>query len=504
MSIAKWISGLMLLLMAASCVNANKNMEEMIPADATGVVSVRLHEILEKAGMLSDDKITIPSELQNVIDAHEGSVTGRVLESLPVSGLDLDCNLYFFFSKNTFRYVCLATLADEEAARRLIEESTGKTFSPVEDIDVICLDGYAIAIEDGVLLIGRENRMTDDNTLAQAARSMLHKSNKCIMEVSEVKKCLAGDNDINAYFELKGFNALIKTIPSMRNAIERYPVISIFTDSDVKALTVNMKFEKEGANLTAKIKADENSDFVTLLNTVLSKPDNAFLKAMPSTMKCVFAVSVKGRELTKLDQIKKSINLLSNLPSLDKLDIAGIINTIDGPLAIGLAPSFTYTGDSTSTFADDWNMAIAAKSTNPASVVNMVRRFASQMGQPDYIKGKHHVYDYQGKPVYVGTEGSIVYAMRLDHELTESSWWDMLDLQDSFAKCPIGFFSQSDVLGKPKSFLNFGFKSSTEGQGVLYTVHENDNTMLAFLEILCSIAPSHQVDENDYVDNYES
>jgi hypothetical protein len=294
---------------------------------------------------------------------------------------------------------------------------------------------------------------------------------------------------------------MLQAIPSFKNAMQQYPFLSIITDSDIKAFVMGMKFEDNGASCTAQIKADAHSDYVTLLSATLAKPDNEFLKGIPSSMKYLFSVSVKGEKFVQLDQIRKSINLLSNLPSMDKLDVRGIVRSIDGPIAFAMAPSF-LAGDSDATFIDDWNMAIAFKSTHPQLVVKSIVKFADEMGQPDMLKDGKHLFNYQGMPVLVWAEGSTVCVTRLDHELVEGSFYDSsADLKDRFASSPIGFYVQSDV-DSTKGFFNFGFKNATQGDGLFYTAHEHDIPALTFIEILCTMDPVQTYDDDDYVDTY--
>ena len=59
----KCVSMALLLLVMAGC--ASDNLEKMIPADATGVVSIDVPDILKKAGMIDDGKIVLPQSLKH-------------------------------------------------------------------------------------------------------------------------------------------------------------------------------------------------------------------------------------------------------------------------------------------------------------------------------------------------------------------------------------------------------------------------------------------------------
>lgn len=496
----KFMLGLSLLVIATSCNNVNKNLEKMIPGNATAVFCIKLPDILEKAGIEKDGQVIIPEQLKQVIEKNEDSFFGEFFSNLKQSGIDVEHNMYLFFTKNTFRHVTLVGINDVDAVKKLIEHRTGQKFIKIEGVNFLRDENLSFIVDDDVLFVGRENRPAEDAVLAKSAGSMLGKNMKSIREVDEIAKCIGEKSDINAYFDVQGFNAVLESISGFNDVVERYPLLSIFTDSDVKAFAFHVNFEKEGATLQAQLQADENSDFVTLLSTSLSKPDNEFLKAMPNSMKYIFSISVKGDKIMEMDQIKKSLNVLNNFPALEALNIKDIVKTIDGPLAIGVSPSYMY-GDGASSLLGDWNIALVARSKNPEYVVNTIKHFAAENGQPDYVKDGHHVYNYEGKPVYVGNIGHAVYAIRLDHELTESSYYDYPDLRDRFSKCRFGFYAQADA-GATQGFLNFGFTSYKVGEGVFYTANEKDNPALTFIEILCTIVPQQPHDESDYMENY--
>ena len=118
------------------------------------------------------------------------------------------------------------------------------------------------------------------------------------------------------------------------------------------------------------------------------------------------------------------------------------------------------------------------------------------MGQPDYIKDGRHLFTYQGMPVYMGNQDSIVYAIRLDHELEEDFYYDMPDVRERFASCPLGVYAKiSEPQGE--SYFNFGFKNKTDGDGVFYSMHEG-NPVITLLEILCQLNKTEQTTQQQY------
>ena len=456
----------------------------MIPSDATGVISINLPSILKQGEMLSDDGFTIPSDLKKAISRNEDSPIADILSQLPKSGVDFETNIYAFFTNKSFQFCLIAALSSEEKAKQMIERATGKKFSTIEGVDFIRNEAYSYIIENDVLFIGQESKYTlADSRLAIAARSMIEKTTKSIRDVDEISECISDDQDISAFFDINGLKSMMNSVPSFSETIKKYPFLTIITDSDIKAICAKLKFEKEGANFKIEVKADNKSDFFTLVDATASAPDNTFLKVVPSSMQYLISLSINGENLMKLDQINKSVNLISNLPSMDKLDFRTIINSIDGPLAIGFSPT-DWSGSES--FSKDWNLAIAAKVKEPAKIINQIVSFANESGQEDMMKDGRHLYNYEGKPLYVGTEGNFVYAIRLDHELVEDSYFDAYpDLQGEFAKSSFGFFA---IIGEQEnqSILNFSFANKKEGNGIFAVMNPKANPVITFLSILCS------------------
>ncbi len=498
----------LVVVCAASCSNQDKRLQGMIPATATGVMSVDVPRIVELAGgAANDDQYSVPAAIKELGEAENASPLAQMLANLPNSGVSSGARTYTFFTRDEFRWVLLLPLADASIATKSIGRMLGHGLREVSGLQYARQDQLSYAVAGDVMLIARENRPATDEALAQALAAIAAGKAKSMLDVADMKESINADGDITAWFDVPGLNQLLSTVPAVKQLVERVPLLSIITDSDVESFNLLAKFEQSGASLTMNVKAGENSDFVRLLDKVKAQPSADFLKVIPTTMRCVTAVSVNGEALMQLEQVKRSVNLLSNLPRLDKLGLRDIVNGIDGPLAIGFAPSFMMGDEGESSFADDWNITVAARSKQPQQVVDAIKAFAAEMGQPDYEKDGRHVYNWGGKPVYVGAVGDIVYATRLDHELLEDMYWDYPDVRDRFASNPVGFYLQTDVRDAQgavatRAFFNIGFKDYSQATGLFYTANDTDNSALVLLQLLCSVS-STPPNEADYVDEWD-
>lgn len=477
-----------LIAILTACSNDNDNLEKMIPSDATGVVSFDVPEILKKSGINNDGKLVVPAQLKSIVESNDGSILCEIISDLPESGINVDDKVYAYFAQKTFGTVLLVSLDDDNATKKLIEKRTGSTFKTINDVDCISLGDYVYAVNDGVLLIARVNINVDINKAAKTALGIMSKTHKSIISDGDIKDCLHSKSDINAYFDIKGLNAMLRGNKTTRDLMSKVPLISIFTESDIKAMTFNITLDKTTASVKSKIKVDDNSDYVQLLDATLSKPSNSFLKAIPNSMKYIFSISVKGNNFVKLQQMQQVIKMLKNLPYLGRLDFASIIAAINGPLAVGLAPDPVFEGE--------WNMVIAAKTDNPALILKHVSSFASSMGQSPEIRDGEYIYEYNNKQINVGVVDGVLYIKMLDYEQTEGYAYDIPAVRDLFAKSPIGIFVQTKA-DSVNGYFSYGMLNNTDGDGSFYTDKGNNNATLALLKVLCAIKPASQYDDEE-------
>lgn len=481
-------AALLVVAMLASCTGKDKKMQEMIPADAVGVMCFDMPAILEKAGIKQGGDLVIPADLKKIVEANEDAPLCQVLKDLPTNGIDADHKVYVFFTKKALSMVTLVPVDDDDKVERLVQRITGSKFSEVNGVKLVDTPDKVYALGNDVLLIASKGALNDAKATASAVKKVIDGASKSFFEANEkADKSFGVDHEVNAYLETEGLGILLKRIPGFKEAAEKFPLISIFTDNDARALMLSMDFENEGASINAVIDADKGSNYAQLLNTALNTPQNDFLVSMPSSMKYVFSMSVKGEAFAQLDQVKRTIELVGGSQSLMNIDLGGIIKTVDGPIAVGMAPGFMQT-DASGMITDNWNVTIAMKTTNPQGVLASVQQMALAMGQKPFEQepGKF-IYELGDKPAVVSTKGNVVYIMVMDHEWVEGSYAEAPDAQDLFARAPVGIYVKHAIEGKDLGFMTFGLNTPFEGGGLFYTANEGDNPMLTFLKIICDI-----------------
>ena len=476
----KFLVAAWMLLMLAGC--ASDGLEKMIPADATGVVCVDVPEILKKADMIDDGKVVLPPSLREVIDANDVSPLCILLSDLPQLGLDIDSKAYAYFSAKTFGRVLLAMLDDPDKTRKTLEMRVGGDFSKVEGIDCMYVGDNLYAIKDKVLLVGTVNKAMEVSRAAKAAKGIFAKTATSIIDNKAVKDQLhARDCAINAWIQGKGLRTILGKSEVYRELSRKMPLIEIFTESDIDAVTCNIEFDKKQVEMTTRIMAGEGSEYAKLLNTTLGKPSGDVLKAIPNSMDYIFSMSVKGDNFVKLKQIQQLLTMFGKIPYIGRIDLASILATVDGPFCIGLARDPHLEGE--------WNMVIATRSTDPEGVVKQISTFANAMGQAPELYGDEYIYQYDNKMIRIGIIDGILYFKMLDYEQTEGYAYEMTPVHDFFDGAMLGIFAQTHN-DSVNGYYDFGLTDIYNGKGHFYTSDPNSNVTLELLRSLCSIKMS--------------
>lgn len=480
------LAAVIVMALASACSSTNDKLESCVPADAIGVVKIDVPQLLEASGINSNGTIAIPDDLKEVIDNGDDRLLTHLLRHLPKAGINTDANAYMYFTKKTFRSVVLIALDDDDATRKLVEQQSGQKFRKLSGVDFITIKDDAYAIANDILMVGRFNMPTPADDAAKVAHTVLD-GGKSLLEQDDVRKAIDADGAVTAYFEMKGLSSLLKKDETLRELQQKFPLLGIFIDSDIKTITSAIKLDGEAATINTHFHVDKNSEYMDLLNLTLSKPSNEVLKAIPASMQYIISMSIKGDKFVQLQQMQQMLQLINQQAGLAQVDIGKMLSTVDGPLTIG------FLRDEQS---DDWNAVIAAESNDPDMAMKHITEFANTMGQEPYIKDGNYIYEYDNKAVKMGVDGGIFFIKILSYDDSqESTAYDLPDIKDFFASKRVGVFAQTSINNKTVGYINYGLKTNTEGEGLFYTANEKDNVALTLIKILCSFKAGENPDD---------
>ena len=481
-----YVASVVALALLAACSSVNENIEKMIPADATGVVSIDVPAILKKAQMTDDGRIVLPADLAQVIDANDAAPLCQAFTDLPVLGINAEAKAYAFFSNGTFASALLVPLSDEAAARKTIAARVGGEFTELDQLSCLANRDNFFAVHDGVLLAARVGKAAEAEKLAKAARGLYDRKARSILEVGEVKDFLATEGDINAWLKLDGLKTLLKRSKTYRDVAQRVPLVEIFTESDIEAVTCSVNLNEQDAQMVTKFMVADDSDYLKLMNATIAQPDSSVLKAIPASMDYMLAMSVRGDQLVQLPQIQQLLTVFGTLPHIGRIDLKGMLATLDGPVAVGLAPDPYLQGD--------WNAVIAARSTDPNGVVRTISTFAQALGQAPEMYGNEYVYQYENKMIKVGVNGQVLYLTMLNYESAEASAASDPALASLFGSAPVAVAIKSRA-GQAESHFTFGLTDHVNGHGTFVPAEGEPSLARALLKALCAIRPAAAYDD---------
>ena len=411
--------------------------------------------------MLDEDKIVLPESLQQVIDENDTSPLCVLLSDLPQLGIDADSKAYAFFTVKTFGRVLLAGLDDPDKTRKTLQMRVGGDFENVEGLDCMYVGDNLYAIDGKVLLVGTVNKAMEASRAAKAAKGILSMTATSITDNKDVKSILHNDDAaINAWMQGKGLKTILNKSEVYRELSQKMPLIGIFTESDIDAVTCNVDMEEDGVEMVTHILAAEDSEYAQLLNSTLGKPNEDVLKAIPNSMDYIFTMCVKGDNFVKLKQIQQLLSMFGKLPYIGRIDLASILATVDGPFTIGLARDPHLEGE--------WNMVLATRSTDPDGVVKQISAFANSMGQAPELYENEYIYQYDNKMIRIGVIDGILYLKMLDYEQTEGYAYEMKPVREFFGDALLGLFAQTHN-DSINGYFDFGLKDIFNGKGHFYT-----------------------------------
>lgn len=482
------VSAALILFQLAGC--TGDSLEKMIPADATGVVSIDVPGILKKAGMLDGGNIVLPQPLRQAIDENDTSPLCVLLADLPQLGLDTDSKAYAYFTTKTFARVLLAQLDDPAKARKTLAIRVGGDFEKVEGLECMYVGDNLFAIEGDVLLVGTVNKAMEVSRAAKAAKNIFNKTAASIEDNKAIKEVLHDDDaEITAWIQGKGLKYILNKSEVYRELASKMPLIEIFTESDIDAVTCHIDFDDDEVEMDTRIHAAENSEYAQLLNSTLGQPSDDVLKAIPNSMDYIFTMSVKGDSFVKLKQIQQLLGMFGKVPYIGRIDLASILATVDGPFTIGLARDPHLDGE--------WNMVLATRSKDPDGVVRQIATFANAMGQAPELYDGEYIYQYENKMIRVGVTSGILYLKVLDYEQTEGYAYEMKAVRDFFDEALIGIFAQTQG-DSVKGYFDFGLESIYSGKGHFYTSQPKGNATLELLRALCSVKTGDAFGNENY------
>lgn len=483
----KGIKSIVIALISAamvSCESKNEHLERLVPGDVAGVVCVNMPKVIEKSGIKQGDDLKLPDDLKELLKTNEESVICKLVKNMPKSGIEIKERSYVYFPKKDFDYVMLVALADEDKAKTLVTHRSGCHFEEKDGVDIAISGNDVWVVSDGILLKAVLKNSSDAEKASRLASAIINYEGKSIADMAEAAQLLDVEKEITAYFDAQSIETIMKANPVVSTWVSNYPILHLLLDNDIKSISLDMSFDNDRGDMNIHLNMDDNCRFAQLLDAVLQKPSNTFLKTIPNSMQMVTAMSVNGSNLVQLPQIGKMIKKINEMPYLGSLRLDSIVNVIHGPIAVAMSED-PY-------FEDDYNYVFAAESGRPDYIVDMIARFASRLGQDPEVYDGEYIYSYNNKQVKVGINGNVVYIKMLNYEQTEGYASTIEEMNSLFGESSIGVYSHfADK--NINSTISMGMADKKLITGTFIANNEG-NAMMQFIKLLCTIKPVNDYD----------
>ena len=475
-----WTCAVMVALCA--CDNTESRLEKLVPADACGVVRIDVPSIVDKAGLANEGDIILDDELLDITTNNYDNLVSRLVRLWASGGIDVDVPTYLYFD-NRNKPVALLVVDDSEQLITMVEEETGKSFVSDNKNEVKHLrdKNYSYSLQENVLLL----RFVLADVPYEADQpanyyNSLKTSQGLLEKNEEIADFLHEENDVNAYLTAKCIDEVLP--------VEMGPLglaaLPLFKGHDFNAMRLTLNFDSDNslATLVTTIEADDNSAYTKFLSQVLVKPSASFLEVVPASMEHVVGVNVNGAVLAASPQFDALVGAFP-LSHRGALNVKALMASVDGPLVMASSPD-PYTGET--------NFIFTARSKSPLAIIDSVSVYAELQGQePMHSAGGDLIYDYGMRQMTVGARDSIFFVKALTYDdSAEDKLTHLPDVTDLFSHSLAGIYGQARLNGKPVGIYTYGLKEITRGEGLFYTVNDQDNVTVAALKLLCSISPA--------------
>ena len=173
-------------------------------------------------------------------------------------------------------------------------------------------------------------------------------------------------------------------------------------------------------------------------------------------------------------------------PIIRDFDFKKIINTIDGPVAIGVSLD--------PDFIDEYNVVVAMASTDTDAVIAELNRVASKYGKHPQSVGNENVYEYFNQRITVGVLNNRYVYFKLNTDDIDSTPVADDEVKKLFAESPICLNVNVEDFN-----VALAFESSEKISCKVNTLGENPSALLTLVTGLCRLeSSSHTYDDEGF------
>lgn len=449
---------MMLVVFLASC-SKKEEYVNVIPADASVVVSFDMKSMVDKSGLTDKSNEALVQKLWGTVSSGMSSSTleqtEKMIKNPEESGLSFKEKIFLFATPKNVGFVL--KVADEAKLKDFFKVlEAEKACSSIESGDGfswVTIEGQSLcAFNNGALLL--MNSLTSggiEELKANAGIYMAQKEEASIRQNPGFKKMESKQDDIAVYVSMAG-------IPEMYMS---YATVGLPAGASLKDLmmlgSVNFEKGKVVGKLETFTENKELQSFMDKQAEAIIKPDGEFMEYFPATTLLFLNYSIKGEKMYELLASNPQYSEILNGKDMG-IDMKKLLSSFDGDLSIGLTGLSGFGIPTLLAYAkvkDDYLMNTLAAHKQMLEMV---------LGATLTAKGKNaYSVKYMGMDIYFGMIDQYIYATndsgvlgrlneKVSDPLSKASW------ASEAKKSPV--FFGLNVAGLMKNPLMAAFSSS--------------------------------------------
>lgn len=393
MKIFKLLSFTVLLILA-SCTNSDKELISMLPKDYGMVAKINL-DAIQKNIKVSDanGKVAFPNEIESKYKKQVNDYN-----KMATSGIDYSKPVYYFSDSKLFKKGLLAKVKDKSALEKAVKENYSDGVEESDGCQYIIRDAEIIIFNEDIVFEG-EYTNNDKNAILKNAKGLIEGNDNSISEKDDAYIALDNDDAFVAYINPKrfynqmGYNALLG---------DTSPMLTMFTElmrTGMVSQTMNINYTNNNIEFGIKSEVNEKSALIQQLKNLLVKPSPESLKFYSASNPVIVALSIKGAELVKNQNIGVLLGTLGRQYFIPKAVMLQFISGIDGEFTVGLD----------SWDASDKNYTITAKMRDPMASISLLKDISQRMGLSLDRNGEEYSFDNMTFKVKFGIKDGYFY-----------------------------------------------------------------------------------------------
>lgn len=322
----------------ASC---SKSVEyaNVIPADASAVVSLDLNALSKKSGLKDNVALmqTLADALQSGLSGEELQYMQKIMNDPSESGLSMSDKVYLFATDGAERQGIVAkvndpgklkalfkVLEDEQIAMKLTDAGVnGYQYTFLNEKDFACFN------ENTLLVLVGMNMFDTESTQEEAMRLIALTAEQSFLSTKGFKQMNAQKDDVAAYMSMD-------MLPTRYAMLYKDNLPENISPKDI-AFTGALNFEKGKIALDLQaVPNDALSKYQEQYKEVISKLGSDFLDYFPASSLIYTGVNINGDKLVDFLSTQEEYKKVLKEIDGSGVDLGKLIGSIDGNLSYAL------------------------------------------------------------------------------------------------------------------------------------------------------------------------